>query len=49
MMCGRYRRKSDKQKISEALRLTAGLDDVDLDLDDDIAPGSIQPVVFLDE
>ena len=26
-MCGRYRRKSDKQRISEAFEVSAGLDE----------------------
>jgi hypothetical protein len=44
-MCGRYRRKSDKQRIADAFEVTAGLDELDLGPDDNIAPGSIQPVV----
>ncbi|MEG9437826.1 SOS response-associated peptidase family protein [Edaphobacter sp. HDX4] len=48
-MCGRYRRKSDKQKIAKAFPVTTGLDALDLDPDNDIAPGSAQPVVFVDE
>jgi len=45
-MCGRYRRRSDKQRIAEAFGLGMGLEDLYLEPDDDIAPGSIQPVVF---
>jgi len=44
-MCGRYRRKSDKQRIANAFEVSAGLDDIDLAPEDDIAPGSVQPVV----
>ncbi len=44
-MCGRYRRKSDKQRIADAFGVTAGLDDIDVAPEDDIAPGSVQPVV----
>jgi putative SOS response-associated peptidase YedK len=44
-MCGRYRRKSDKQCIANAFEVSAGLDDIDLAPEDDIAPGSVQPVV----
>lgn len=44
-MCGRYRRRSDKQRIAEAFDAGIGLDDLYLEPDDDIAPGSIQPVV----
>jgi putative SOS response-associated peptidase YedK len=45
-MCGRYGRKSDKQRIAEAFSVSAGLADLFLEPDDDIAPGSIQPVVL---
>jgi putative SOS response-associated peptidase YedK len=48
-MCGRYRRKSDKQRIADAFEATAGLDDLDLSPDDDIAPGSVQPVVSINQ
>jgi putative SOS response-associated peptidase YedK len=48
-MCGRYRRKSDKQRIAEAFEVTAGLDGLDLGPEDDIAPGSIQPVVSINQ
>jgi putative SOS response-associated peptidase YedK len=44
-MCGRYRRKSDKQRIANAFEVSAGLDDIDLASEDDIAPGSGQSVV----
>ena len=39
-MCGRYRRKSDRQRIADAFEVSAGLDDIDLAPEDDIAPGS---------
>jgi putative SOS response-associated peptidase YedK len=38
-MCGRYRRKSGKQRIAEAFEETAGLDDLELAPDEDAAPG----------
>lgn len=44
-MCGRYRRRSDKQRIAEAFEVGMGLDELYLDAQDDIAPGSVQPVV----
>ncbi len=44
-MFGRYRRQSDKQRIADAFEVTAGLDELELGPDDDIAPGSVQPVV----
>lgn len=47
-MCGRYGRRGDKQKIAEAF--SAGIpEDVDFEASEDVAPGSIQPVVSLDE
>ena len=48
-MCGRYRRKSDKQRIADAFEVTAGLDQIDLAPEDDIAPGSVQPVVAINQ
>jgi putative SOS response-associated peptidase YedK len=47
-VCGRYRRRSDKQRIAEAFEVRVSLDDLDFVPEDDIAPGSFQPVVFLD-
>jgi putative SOS response-associated peptidase YedK len=48
-MCGRYRRKSDKQRIANAFEVSAGLDEIDLAPEDDIAPGSMQPVVSINQ
>lgn len=48
-MCGRYRRKSDKQRIADAFAVSAGLEELDLASEDDIAPGSIQPVVAINQ
>lgn len=45
-MCGRYRRRSDKQRIAEAFHVSIGLEELYLTAEDDIAPGSIQPVVL---
>jgi putative SOS response-associated peptidase YedK len=46
-MCGRYRRRSDKQRIADAFHVGMGLEDLYLEPEDDIAPGSIQPVVLI--
>jgi putative SOS response-associated peptidase YedK len=46
-MCGRYRRKSDKQRIADAFGVTEGVEDLDLGPEEDIAPGSMQPVVSI--
>jgi putative SOS response-associated peptidase YedK len=48
-MCGRYRRRSDKQRIAEAFQVEDGLEALSLGPDDDISPGSVQPVVLLNE
>jgi putative SOS response-associated peptidase YedK len=48
-MCGRYGRRSDKQRIAEAFYAESGLDEVDFSPNDDISPGSFQPVVHTDE
>ena len=48
-MCGRYRRKSDKQRIAEAFAVSAGLEELYLSLEDEIAPQSMQPVVTVNQ
>jgi putative SOS response-associated peptidase YedK len=48
-MCGRYRRRSDKQKIAEAFQVRVSLDDLDFAPEEDITPGTYQPVVQQNE
>ena len=48
-MCGRYERRGDKQKIAEAFYAKGGLDEVDFGEDFDCAPGSNQPVVWMNK
>ena len=48
-MCGRYKRRSDKQKIAEAFSVNAGLDETFFEPGDDFSPQSIQPVIHLNE
>jgi len=48
-MCGRYRRRSDKQRIVEAFEVGMGLEEIYFDPEDDIAPGSIQPVILTND
>jgi putative SOS response-associated peptidase YedK len=48
-MCGRYKRKADKQKIAEAFHINGSLEEEDFDEDEDCAPGSIQPVVLMSQ
>jgi putative SOS response-associated peptidase YedK len=45
-MCGRYGRRSDKQKIADAFHVKNSIADVDFMPNDDITPGTMQPVVF---
>lgn len=48
-MCGRYRRKSDKQKIAEVFQVEVGLDDLPYEEGDDLRPQSMQPVIYTNE
>lgn len=48
-MCGRYKRKSDKQRIAEVFRVHVGLDDLPYEGGDDIRPQSLQPVILMNE
>lgn len=46
-MCGRYLRRSDKQRIAEAFHLGGSSDDYPLPPDYNIAPATFQPVIRL--
>jgi putative SOS response-associated peptidase YedK len=49
-MCGRYRRKSDKQQIAEAFHVSGPrIDSLMLAPDDDIRPTTFQPIIRADE
>lgn len=48
-MCGRFKRKSDKQKVAKTFKVTAGVDEADFPPGDDLRPQSMQPVIYLDE
>jgi putative SOS response-associated peptidase YedK len=48
-MCGRYRRKSDKQRIAEVFQVAVGLEELPYELGDDLRPQSLQPVIFTNE
>ena len=48
-MCGRYKRKSDKQRISEVFIVHAGLDDLPYEDGDDLRPQSLQPVILTND
>jgi putative SOS response-associated peptidase YedK len=44
-MCGRYRRRADKQRIAEALHVDGDLGEFDLLPDEDVRPTTLQPIV----
>ena len=48
-MCGRYQRRSDKQRITEAFKVAVGLDELPYEEGDDLCPQSLQPVIFLNK
>lgn len=48
-MCGRFGCKGDKQKIATAFHVKRGLDEMDFEDDLDARPGSVQPVVKMNE
>jgi len=48
-MCGRYRRRSDKQRIADAFAVGTGLEGIYFEPEEDIAPDSVQPVVLFNE
>lgn len=48
-MCGRYRRRSDKQRIAELFVASVGLEELYLEADDDAAPGSMQAVIRVND
>jgi putative SOS response-associated peptidase YedK len=48
-MCGRFKRRSDKQKVAKAFGVTAGLDETEFDSGDDLRPQSMQPVIYVNE
>lgn len=45
-MCGRFRRRSDKQKVAKTFAVTAGLEETDFESGDDFSPQSMQPVIY---
>ena len=48
-MCGRFKRKSDKQKVARVFEVQGGLEEADFTPGDDLRPQSMQPVVFTNE
>ena len=43
-MCGRFKRKSDKQKVMRVFEVQAGLEETDFAPGDDLRPQAMQPV-----
>jgi len=48
-MCGRYKRRSDKQHIGDTFAVEVGLDETFFEVGDDLRPQSMQPVIFINE
>jgi putative SOS response-associated peptidase YedK len=48
-MCGRFKRKSDKQKVARVFEVRAGLEEVDFAPDDDLRPQSMEPIIYTNE
>ena len=48
-MCGRYKRKSDKQRIAEVFSVQVGLDDLPYEEGDDLRPQSFRPVILMND
>jgi putative SOS response-associated peptidase YedK len=48
-MCGRFKRKSDKQKVARVFEVQAGLEAVDFAPGDDLRPQSMQPIIYTNE
>lgn len=48
-MCGRYGRKSAKQRVAEVFQVNAGLDDLPYEEADDLRPQSLQPIIYTND
>jgi putative SOS response-associated peptidase YedK len=48
-MCGRYRRRSDKQRIAELFAASVDLEELYFGPEDDVAPGSMPPVIRIND
>jgi putative SOS response-associated peptidase YedK len=48
-MCGRFKRRSDKQRIAEAFAVSVGLDETFFEPGDDFSPQSMQPVIHMND
>ena len=48
-MCGRFKRKSDKQKVAKVFEVTAGIEELDFAPGDDLRPQFMQPIIYLND
>ena len=48
-MCGRFKRKSDKQKVARVFEVQTGIEETDFTAGDDLRPQSMQPVIYTNE
>jgi putative SOS response-associated peptidase YedK len=48
-VCGRFKRKSDKQKVARVFEVQSGLEEADFAPGDDLRPQSMQPVIYTNE
>ena len=48
-MCGRFKRKSDKQKVARVFEVQAGLEEANFALGDDLRPQFMQPIIYANE
>jgi hypothetical protein len=48
-VCGRFQRRSDKQKVAQVFGVQAGLEEADFAPGADLRPQSMQPVIFQNE
>ncbi len=48
-MCGRFKRKSDKQKVARVFEVQTDLDEAEFAPGDDLRPQSMQPVIYINE
>jgi putative SOS response-associated peptidase YedK len=48
-MCGRFKRRSDKQRIAEAFAVSVALDETFFQPGDDFSPQSMQPVIHMND
>jgi putative SOS response-associated peptidase YedK len=48
-VCGRFKRKSDKQKVAKVFQVQSGLEEANFAPGDDLRPLSMQPIIYTNE